>query len=106
MISPASNPTIEQRVASLEEDVRHVNKRIDGVLQEVDETDRAQTEALHQEQRERTAEDTLISKRLEALGTGGFHISAIGALWLFVGVTLSTQHRSLRSGSDSRFSSA
>jgi hypothetical protein len=29
-------------------------------------------------------------KKLEATGTGGIHISAIGASWLFVGVILST----------------
>jgi hypothetical protein len=27
---------------------------------------------------------------LEATATGGVHISAMGAVWLFVGVTLST----------------
>ncbi len=47
-------------------------------------------EALRNEEQIRQAEDTVIRKRLEATGTGGVHISAIGASWLFVGVVLST----------------
>jgi hypothetical protein len=47
-------------------------------------------EALEGEANARSAEDKVIREKLEATGTGGVHISAIGALWLFVGVTLST----------------
>jgi hypothetical protein len=81
---------LEQRVASLEANVRHLNKRIDDSLRELDEIEREQKEALKQERQERTAEDNKIAAKLETSNTGGLHISAIGALWLFIGVALST----------------
>lgn len=46
--------------------------------------------ALRDEERTRKSETEAIRKELEATGTGGVHISAIGASWLFVGVVLST----------------
>lgn len=46
--------------------------------------------ALKREEQSRQEEDSAIRKKLEATGTGGVHISAIGASWLFVGVILST----------------
>jgi hypothetical protein len=46
--------------------------------------------SLKQEEQSRQAEDNQIRKKLEATGTGGVHISLIGASWLFMGVTLST----------------
>ena len=45
---------------------------------------------LKNEAEARKSEDDAIRKQLEATGTGGVHISAIGASWLFVGVVLST----------------
>jgi hypothetical protein len=88
--SPPQDATLEQRVASLEANIRHLNKRIDDGLNELDELQRLQTDALRKETQERTAEDAKIAGRLESSSTGGLHISAIGALWLFVGVILST----------------
>jgi hypothetical protein len=88
--NPPANAMLEQRVASLEANVRHLNKRIDDSLRELDEIEREQKEALKQERQERTAEDNKIAAKLETSNTGGLHISAIGALWLFIGVALST----------------
>jgi hypothetical protein len=88
--NPPLNATLEQRIASLEANVRHLNKRIDEGFREMDELERVQKAALGQERQERTAEDVKIAAKLELSGTGGLHISAIGALWLFVGVILST----------------
>ena len=51
---------------------------------------RKAADALRDEQQTRQTEDQAILKKLEATGTGGVHISAIGASWLFVGVVLST----------------
>jgi hypothetical protein len=88
--NPPSNASIEDRVASLERNVGHLNKRIDDAFQELDKTQSEQTAALEKEKQERVAEDTKIASKLEMSDTGGLHISAIGALWLFVGVTLGT----------------
>jgi hypothetical protein len=47
-------------------------------------------EAIKREEQLRQFEDLAIRETLEATETGGVHISAIGALWLLVGVALST----------------
>jgi hypothetical protein len=46
--------------------------------------------ALKREEQARAAEDQVIRHKLETTETGGIHVTAMGALWLFVGVTLST----------------
>lgn len=56
----------------------------------MDEEFRKTAEALKNEEQTRQAEDNANRAKLEATGTGGVHISAIGASWLFVGVVLST----------------
>ncbi len=45
---------------------------------------------MKREEQVRQAEDNAIRMKLEATGTGGVHISAIGASWLFAGIILST----------------
>jgi hypothetical protein len=56
----------------------------------MDEEFRKTAEVIKSEAHTREAEDRILHKKLEATGIGGVHISAIGALWLFVGVVLST----------------
>lgn len=82
--------TIEKRVGVLEENIKHLNRRIDETQAEIDQNSQAQSAALEQEKQERSQQDQELSVKLEATETGGLHISAMGALWLFVGVTLST----------------
>ena len=84
------NPTIENRIDALEKNIGHINERISGTEKEMDEQFRKSTQALKDEQITRQSEDSIILQKLEATGTGGVHISAIGAAWLFVGVILST----------------
>jgi tetrahydromethanopterin S-methyltransferase subunit F len=88
--NPPPNANLEERVASLERNVGHLNKRIDDAFQELNKTESEQKAALEREKQERVAEDTKIASKLETSGTGGLHISAIGALWLLIGVTLGT----------------
>lgn len=84
------NPTIETRIDALEKNVTLIHERISSTEKEVDEEFRKTTEALKNEEQARQTEDNAIRAKLEATGTGGVHISAIGASWLFVGVILST----------------
>jgi hypothetical protein len=84
------NPTIETRVESLEKNIVLVHERISSTEKEMDEEFRKAAEALNSEEQARQSEDKVLHGRLEATGTGGVHISAIGASWLFVGVVLST----------------
>jgi hypothetical protein len=88
--NPPPNATVDQRVASLEANVGHINRRIDGVFNELDGLESSHKSAIEKERQERNAEDQKIAAKVEMSGTGGLHISAIGALWLLVGVTLST----------------
>jgi hypothetical protein len=88
--NPPPNPSIEDRVASLERNVGHLNRRIDDAFLEIDRAESAHTATLEKEKQERVAEDTKIASKLEMSGTGGLHISAMGALWLVMGVTLGT----------------
>ena len=87
---PGPNPTIETRVEALEKNVDLIHERISSTEKEMDEEFRKATEALKNEEQSRQTEDRAIREKLEATGTGGVHISAIGASWLFVGVILST----------------
>ncbi len=67
-----------------------VHERISSTEKEIEEEFRKTAEALQKEEQTRQTEDNAIREKIEASGTGGVHISAIGALWLFVGVVLST----------------
>lgn len=87
---PGPNPTIETRVDALEKNISLIHERISSTEKEMDEEFRRTAEVLKSEEQARQAEDNVIHAKLEATGTGGVHISAIGASWLFVGVVLST----------------
>jgi hypothetical protein len=88
--NPPPNASLEDRVVSLERNVGHLNKRIDDAFQEIDKAENEHKAALEKETEQRVAEDSKIAAKLEMSGTGGLHISAMGALWLFVGVILGT----------------
>lgn len=82
--------TLEQRVEALEKNLPLIHKRISGVESSLGAKVQNVADKLSQEERARRAEDEVIAKRLESTATGGVHISAIGVVWLFFGVTLST----------------
>ena len=85
-----TSPTIESRVEALEKNVTAIHDRITQTHKEMDEEFHRSADALKREVQLRQEEDKAIRDKLEATGTGGVHISAIGASWLFVGVILST----------------
>jgi hypothetical protein len=87
---PGPNPTTETRLNALEKNIAALHDRISGTEREMDAELQKGADALKGEADARLAEDKTIREKLEATGTGGVHISAIGAFWLFVGVTLST----------------
>jgi len=84
------NATVEQRLEALEQNVTEIHSRISSIQGHLQDRIKASEDALSQETRERTKGNEELREKLEATGTGGVHISAIGALWLLVGVTLST----------------
>lgn len=80
----------ETRIDALERNIEGVNTRIDQTQAEIDAEVNKLQSALKQEVTAREAEDALTRQKLEASETGGIHISAMGTLWLFLGVILST----------------
>ncbi len=87
---PGANPTIESRLHALEKEIASLHERINQTQNEMDAEFRKAAEELERERSSRTEEASVLRTKLEATGTGGVHISAIGASWLFIGVTLST----------------
>ncbi len=82
--------SLEERVASLERRVGEVEGSVGEVRREVADRDAAHAAALADERVAREEEDAVIRGRLEAASTGGLTVSAVGAMWLLVGVTMST----------------
>lgn len=87
---PGESPTIESRVEALEKNITSIHERINETQNQIGVEVQKVSSALKLEEQSRQTEDHAIREKLEATGTGGVHISAIGALWLFVGVILST----------------
>ena len=85
-----ANPTIEARLDVLEKNVVSIHERINQTQKEMDGEFQKTADAIKHEVQLRQAEDSAIRERLEATGTGGVHISAVGASLLLVGVILST----------------
>jgi hypothetical protein len=88
--SSGINPTLENRITTLEKNIGLIHERISSTEKEMDEEFRKLTNSLKTEEATRQTEDSNILQKLEKTGTGGVHISAIGAALLFVGVILST----------------
>jgi hypothetical protein len=87
---PGANPTVDSRLDALEKNIASIHERITVTQREMDAELNKTNDALNREEQLRATEDKAIHDKLEATGTGGVHISAIGALCLFVGVILST----------------
>jgi hypothetical protein len=87
---PGPNPTIETRLEALEKNIEAVQGRITSTQRAIDEQGHKSSEELAAEVNSRQAEDARTRGMLESTATGGVHISAMGATWLFVGVVLST----------------
>jgi hypothetical protein len=86
----AIDSTAEARLDSLERNVILIHERISQTQKEIEEGLHKIGDSVKREEQSRQAEDNETRKKLEATGTGGVHISAIGAAWLFVGIILST----------------
>jgi hypothetical protein len=86
----ATDSTTEARLDSLERNVILIHERISQTQKEIEEGLHKIGDSVKREEQSRQAEDNEIRKKLEATGTGGVHISAIGASWLFVGIILSS----------------
>jgi hypothetical protein len=86
----AETQTTESRLDALEKNIHAIHDRITQSQVEADRELGEVLDRIKSEQNTRQSDDNAIRAKLEATGTGGVHISAMGAAWLFVGVILST----------------
>lgn len=84
------NPTVNDRLDALEKNIEALHERIGATQKEIDDEISKLKISVSDEARQREQEDQGNLKLVEMTATGGVHISAIGAVWLFVGVVLST----------------
>lgn len=82
--------SIEERLKKIDLDITTINKRITQTENEIDRKVSEVSAELKIENSTRVNAVSEIKSSIEAASTGGLHISAIGALWLFTGVTFST----------------
>lgn len=84
------NASVEERLGALEANVKDVSDRVNAALRELDEEVRSRADALKSErsQRERAIAD--LQTKMESVETGGLSLSAIGLVWLAVGLTMTT----------------
>ncbi len=87
-VGPAA--TLEQRISALEKNLIGVRDDLTRFQNKTENDIRKQDEAIKKEQQARENADQEIREKLKATETGGLHISAMGALWLLVGVTMGT----------------
>ena len=87
-INPSAE--LEQRVSVLEQSIPMMQDRISGLQVELTHASQSLKDQLKSEQQDRLALAERFDGRLKSYGTGGLHISAIGAVWLLLGAVLST----------------
>lgn len=85
MTGSGANPTTETRLAALEQNILAIHERINATHRDIDEESQNVRNLFASESRSRQERDSELSVKLEATSTGGVHISAMGASWLFVG---------------------
>jgi hypothetical protein len=81
-------PTLSDRVDALEKNIVLIHDRISETQKELDAETAKSAEALKTEEANRKTADQELAHKLESTATGGVHISAIGASWIFVGQIL------------------
>ena len=82
--------TLEQRIELLEKRSEYLRNKVDEVRRELEQEVQKVISSVNEEQSARITEDRQILARLEATETGGLHISAMGAVWIFFGIVLSS----------------
>jgi hypothetical protein len=81
---------VDARLEALERNVVAIYQRISQTQSAVETGLRNITDGLRAEDHQRQADAQAILERLDATGTGGLPVAAIGATWVFVGTVLGT----------------
>ena len=82
--------TLEDRLDAIEKGIITVQERVAAAESQIDRDVGATHGKIAAEARARESADQGTMKAIEAASTGGIYISAIGTVWLFAGVVLST----------------
>ena len=84
------NASIEEKLAAIEKNLNHIHERINHTENSLEQKTDSLAETINSERSLRAREIEETHKKIESASTGGLHISATGALWLLIGVTMST----------------
>lgn len=87
---PTPDAPLDERLKTIENGLETLQDRIEGAESQIDQHQSTTNGKILAEAHTRESEDGKIMASIESSSTGGLYISAIGALWLFVGVVLST----------------
>ncbi len=90
VFTPNPNASIQERLDAIENGMGTIQTRIGHVEAQIDRETRDTHSKIAVEVSARENGDRQTMSALESASTGGVHISAIGAIWLFAGVILST----------------
>jgi hypothetical protein len=74
----------------VEKNLIRVKDQLHELERETEKRLEQQIKALEQEKQDRANVDEDIREKLKTSAVGGLHISAVGVVWLFVGVIMST----------------
>ena len=85
-----SSATVQARLTALERNLPLIHERITNFQAEFDRTTQSLKDQQHSEQQQRQALSVELRGHLKSYGTGGLHVSAIGAAWVFLGTLFST----------------
>jgi len=87
-IDPSAD--ISLRIEVVERNITLIHDRIAAVARDIDDDIGTLRSRIEEEGSKRELAEGKLHSHIEKVSTGGFYISAIGAVWLFVGVVLST----------------
>jgi hypothetical protein len=95
LASAPEGASVEERMASLEKNISLIHERITSTQNDLDSNIRALRDEVKGTNEALVREAHSLKDRVASLGTGSLHISAIGAVWLFVGSILGTASQEL-----------
>lgn len=87
---PGANHTIDTLAEALKENVNSIHERISQTQKGIDKEFEKTNGHLKREEQSRQTGDNAIQEKLAMTSMGGFHISVIGAVFLFLGAILGT----------------
>ena len=90
VVGKALDGTVDARLRAIEGDVAALVKRVDKAEGELARESEARIADVGQERMIRERDINGLNEKFEAIETGGLHLSAMGLVWLAVGLTLST----------------